>query len=63
MSLAEGTIPAFVQVQRQQRIHRTVIVLIAILIIIAIVATIIYLSIYAKEKNININPQLNQGTY
>jgi ABC-type lipoprotein release transport system permease subunit len=59
MSLAEGAIPAFLRAQRQQRINHIIIFLIIILIVIAIIAIIIYLSIYAKEKNINIDPSNN----
>ena len=56
MSLPPESINAYFQAERQQRIHRTIVILIVILVIIAIVSIVIYLAVYAKERNIDIDP-------
>lgn len=56
MSLPEGTISVLLQAQQQQRTTKIIIVLVVILLVIVIIAVIIYLGIYAKEHNLDINP-------
>lgn len=56
MSLSETAIPALVQAQKHQATTRFIVFLIVVLFVIAILAAVIYLSIYAKEQSIDINP-------
>ena len=56
MSLSESSIPALRQAERYQSTARFVIFLAVILIVVAILLTIIYLSVYAKQESVDIDP-------